>query len=441
MPRSVSYVSDDHIIAGDARAVKIAIVGSGISGLGCAHRLHKLGHDIAVFEAGGRIGGHTATYDVRLGARRYAIDTGFIVYNDWTYPAFIELMTELGVPTKPTEMGFSVSDIETGLEYSGSNLNTLFAQRRNLLSPRFLRMVREILRFNKHAVADLEAGRLSPDETLGEYLRKNKYSDTFRRQYLLAMTSAIWSADIADAAEFPVEFFIRFFRNHGLLQVKNRPQWRVIEGGSREYLAPLTAGFEDRIHLNHPVQAVVREVNQPISLRFVNGTAQAFDQVVMATHSDQALKLLQAPTALETDILGAIPYRDNDVVLHTDSRLLPKDRKTWSSWNYRLKAGSHRAVVTYNMNILQGINAPETFCVTLNDSDAINPLRILGRFNYAHPQFTIGAVKAQTRWHEINGTHNTWFCGAYWHNGFHEDGLRSGLRVADAMTEVRQALA
>ena len=273
--------------------MKIAIVGSGISGLRlCAHRLHKLGHDIAVFEAGEP---HRRSHrDLRcsdLGARRYAIDTGFIVYNDWTYPAFIALMAELGVPTKPTEMGFSVSDDRDRsrvLRWSAST--RCLPSERNLLSPRFLRMVREILRFNKHAVADLEAGRLSPDETLGEYLRKNKYSDTFRRQYLLAMTSAIWSADIADAAEFPVEFFIRFFRNHGLLQVKNRPQWRVIEGGSREYLAPLTAGFEDRIHLNHPVQAVVREVNQPISLRFVNGTAQAFDQVVMATHSDQGLE-------------------------------------------------------------------------------------------------------------------------------------------------------
>ena len=417
--------------------MKIAIIGSGISGLACARALHKFGHDIAVFEASERIGGHTATYDVKLGARRYAIDTGFIVYNDWTYPKFIALMAELGVATKPTEMGFSVSDDQTGLEYSGGSLNTLFAQRGNLFSPRFLRMVFDILRFNKQSVADLDAGRLSADETLGEYLARKNYSDAFSRQYLLAMTSAIWSADFQDAKDFPVEFFIRFFRNHGLLQVSNRPQWHVIEGGSREYLAPLTAGFEDRIHVNHAVQSVVRAADQPVTVRFANGTEQQFDQVVIATHSDQALALLDEPSALEQEILGAIPYRDNEVVLHTDSRLLPRDPKTWSSWNYRLRGGTERAVVTYNMNILQGINAPETFCVTLNDTDSINPSRILGRFNYAHPQFTVEGVKAQTRWQEINGIQNTWFCGAYWHNGFHEDGLRSGLRVAETMTEAR----
>ena len=251
------------------------------------------------------------------------------------------------------------------------------------------------------------------------------------------MTSAIWSADFQDAKDFPVEFFIRFFRNHGLLQVSNRPQWHVIEGGSREYLAPLTAGFEDRIHVNHAVQSVVRAADQPVTVRFANGTEQQFDQVVIATHSDQALALLDEPSALEQEILGAIPYRNNEVVLHTDSRLLPRDPKTWSSWNYRLRGDTERAVVTYNMNILQGIHAPETFCVTLNDTDSINPSRILGRFNYAHPQFTVEGVKAQTRWQEINGIQNTWFCGAYWHNGFHEDGLRSGLRVAETMTEAK----
>jgi len=421
--------------------VNIAIIGSGISGLGCAHQLHSLGHAITVFEASSRIGGHTATYDVKLGARRYAIDTGFIVYNDWTYPKFIELMKSLGVATKPTSMGFSVADDETGLEYSGTNLNTLFAQRGNLFSPRFLRMVRDILRFNKHSVADLDAGRLTTDETLGAYLERNGYSEGFTRDYLLAMTSAIWSADFTDARDFPVEFFIRFFRNHGLLQVANRPQWRVVEGGSREYLAPLTASFEQQIFVNHPVEKVIRAPGKPVTLRFKDGREQVFDQAVIATHSDQALAMLEQPTQLEREILGAIPYRDNDVVLHTDSKLLPRDKKTWSSWNYRLRPGNHRAVVTYNMNILQGLNAPETFCVTLNDTQSINPSRILGRFSYAHPQFTVEGVKAQQRWSEINGVNKTWFCGAYWHNGFHEDGLRSGLQVAEGITEVRQAVA
>lgn len=421
--------------------MRIAIIGAGISGLGCARQLSAYNHEVSVFEAEKRIGGHTATYDVKLGTRRYAIDTGFIVYNDNTYPNFIELMKTLGVATRPTSMGFSVSDETTGLEYAGENLNTLFAQRRNLVSPRFLRMVRDILRFNKQSVADLEAGRLATDQTLGEYLDQHGYSEAFARQYLLAMTSAIWSADFTDSRDFPVEFFIRFFKNHGLLQVNDRPQWRVIEGGSREYLRPLVDSFKGQIHVNHKVASIKRKPEGGVEIAFHNGNTAQFDQVVIATHSDQALSMLGDATQLEREILGAIPYRDNDVVLHTDDRLLPRNKMTWSSWNYRLKPGTNRAVVTYNMNILQGIEAPETFCVTLNDTDSINPARILGRFNYAHPQFTVNGVKAQQRWEEINGVNSTWFCGAYWHNGFHEDGLSSGLRVAEAIAEVRKIAA
>lgn len=420
--------------------MKVAIVGSGISGLGCAHRLASQRHDVAVFEASDRIGGHTATYDVKVGTRRYAIDTGFIVYNNQTYPNFIDLMDSLGVATKATSMGFSVSDDATGLEYAGNNLNALFAQRANLVSPRFLSMVRDILRFNKESVLDLQAGTLGTGETLGAYLQRKRYSKAFCDKYLLAMTSAIWSADFSDARDFPVEFFIRFFRNHGLLQVRNRPQWRVIEGGSREYIQPLIFGFEDRIFVNQAVRRVERPPGRSPVLTFQDGSQKVFDQVVLATHSDQALGMLADPTPQEKSILGAIPYRDNDVVLHTDHRLLPKNRKTWSSWNYRMRPGNNRAVVTYNMNILQGINAPETFCVTLNDTDSINPARILGRFNYAHPQFTVAGVAAQERWAEINGVNKTWYCGAYWHNGFHEDGLVSGLRVAEAL-ETGSALA
>ena len=421
--------------------MKIAIIGAGISGLGCAHQLHAQGHRISVFEAGSRIGGHTATYDVKLGTKRYAIDTGFIVYNERTYPNFIALLDKLGVASKVTEMGFSVSCGTTGLEYAGKNIDALFAQRSNFLSPRFVNMVREILHFNRHAVRDLESGQLSTAETLGEYLQRKGYSDYFSRHYLLAMTSAIWSADFNDAKNFPVEFFVRFFRNHGLLQVANRPQWRVVEGGSREYLAPLCQPFEKHIYTNMGVTSITRQNNRGVALRFKDGSEQRFDEVVIATHSDQALALLSDASPDEKSILGALPYKDNDVVLHTDDRLLPANRKTWSSWNYRLKPGSDRAIVTYNMNILQGINAPETFCVTLNDTDSINPQRILGRFNYAHPQFTISGIAAQARWSEINGVNNTWFCGAYWHNGFHEDGLSSGLRVAENIGQERQAAA
>lgn len=421
--------------------MKIAVIGAGISGLGCAHRLHAGGHDVSVFEAADRIGGHTATYDVKLGARRYAIDTGFIVYNERTYPNFIALMEQLGVATKPTSMGFSVSDDITGLEYAGNNLNTLFAQRRNLVSPRFLGMVRDILRFNRESVADLESGALGVDETLGHYLERKGFGEMFARSYLLAMTSAIWSADFGDTRHFPASFFVRFFRNHGLLQITDRPQWRVIEGGSREYLKPLTQAFEDRIFTRMPVKDIVRQTSQGVRVRFEDGSEQAFDHVVIATHSDQALAMLSDADDNEKAILGAMPYLDNDVVLHTDERLLPRNRNTWSSWNYRLKPDTNRAVVTYNMNILQGIDAPETFCVTLNDSESINPHRILGRFNYAHPQFTLAGIAAQARWSEINGPRHTWYCGAYWHNGFHEDGLSSGLRVADCLLNAGQVAA
>ena len=412
--------------------MKIAVIGSGISGLACAHYLSS-DHEVWVYEAGKKIGGHTATVDVQLGTRRYAIDTGFIVFNDWTYPNFIALMDELGVSSKPTEMGFSVRDPDSGLEYSGSSLDTLFAQRRNLLSVPFIGMIRDILRFNRESVADLDAGRVSDDETLGVYLTRNNYSDKFVRHYLAAMGSAIWSADCDTILDFPVSFFLRFFRNHGLLSVKDRPQWRVIEGGSREYLQPLCARFSDRISTGNAVVKVTRHVGKGVALTMADGQHLLFDQVVFATHSDQALALLDQPTALEQEILGAIPYQANDVVLHTDTRLLPRKTKTWSSWNYTLGQSDNRAVVTYNMNILQGIKAPETFCVTLNNTAAINPHKIIGQFEYDHPVFSVEGLAAQQRWGEINGVANTWFCGAYWQNGFHEDGVVSALRIANIL--------
>ena len=421
--------------------MNIAVIGAGISGLGCAYQLAKRGHRVDLFEARDRIGGHTATYDVQLGTRRFAVDTGFIVYNDRNYPNLIQLFKELGVSSRETTMGFSVCDETSGLEYAGNNLNTLFAQRGNLFSPSFLGMIREILRFNRLAVADLEAGRLSSEQTLGQYLSRHGFSKHFSRSYLLAMTSAIWSADFEDAQDFPVEFFIRFFRNHGLLSLKNRPQWRVVEGGSREYLAPLTAPFADTIRTRMPVARILRPPGKRVQVHFTNGLEKEFDEVVIATHSDDALAMLGDPTQAEKSVLGALSYRDNEVILHTDTRLLPRSRRAWSSWNYRLKPDNGRATVTYNMNILQGLDAPETFCVTLNDTASINPHRILGRFNYAHPQFTLAGMAAQSRWGEINGQNGTWFCGAYWQNGFHEDGLTSGLKVAESLCAARQMAA
>jgi predicted NAD/FAD-binding protein len=410
--------------------MKIAIVGSGISGLACAYYLHR-DHQVSVFEANPRIGGHTATVDVEVGGNHYAIDTGFIVYNDWTYPNFIALMDELGVENQPTRMSFSVSDRLSGLEYAGSSLDTLFAQRGNLTSLRFWGMLRDIVRFNKKALADLEAGRIDAEITLGQYLKDNGYGKSFTDQYLVPMGSAIWSADTDVMQGFPLQFFVRFFHNHGLLNIRNRPQWRVIKGGSRNYLGPLTEGFRQNIHSGRPVAGVQRQADG-VLLTFPDGRNEHFDQVVLACHSDQALALLRDPTQAEQSVLGAMKYQDNEVILHTDIRLLPHNRKTWSAWNYLLTAREQRAVLTYNMNILQGLSAPETFCVTLNHTAAINPHKILGRFNYAHPVFTTEGIAAQRRWSEVN-TSPTWFCGAYWHNGFHEDGVLSALRVADAI--------
>ena len=329
-------------------------------------------------------------------------------------------------------MGFSVSDDISGLEYAGNNLNTLFAQRRNLLSPSFLSMVMEILRFNRQAIADLEAGNLSSGETLEAYLTRHSFSDFFRRHYLISMAAAIWSANFREALNFPAEFFVRFFKNHGLLQIGNRPQWRVLQGGSRSYLDPITSAYRDNIRVNSKVIAIERTPSG-VRLRLHDGQEHEFDHVVIAAHSDQALAMLSDADPNEQSILESLPYSNNEVVLHTDEALLPSNRKAWSSWNYRLRANTDRATLTYNMNILQGLTAPETFCVTLNDSDAIEPTSILGEYEYAHPQFTIEGIAAQARWPEINGPRNTYFCGAYWQNGFHEDGLSSGLRAADAL--------
>lgn len=413
--------------------MRIAIVGSGISGLVCAHVLGRR-HEVAVFEAAGWIGGHTHTVDVEVAGKQYAIDTGFIVFNDWTYPNFIRLLDQLGVGSRPTEMSFSVNEPGTGLEYNGNNLNSLFAQRRNLISPAFLGMVRDILRFNRQAAADLDNSAIAADITLGEYLRAKGYGQRFTDHYIMPMGAAIWSMSLADMLGFPLQFFVRFFRNHGLLSVSDRPQWRVIEGGSRSYIAPLTAPFKDSIHLNCPVSRIIRD---PQGVTVVSSRGdERFDRVILACHSDQALKLLDQSTEQERSILGAIGYADNDVVLHTDTQLLPKRKLAWASWNYRL--GNDRqqpAAVTYNMNILQGIESDTTFCVSLNQTAAIDPARILRRFTYAHPQFSLAAAAAQARWNELAGANHTYYCGAYWVNGFHEDGVVSALRVTSALGE------
>jgi predicted NAD/FAD-binding protein len=408
--------------------MKIAIIGSGIAGLTSAYLLNRR-HEITVFEASDWIGGHTHTVDVEVNGQRYAVDTGFIVFNDWTYPNFIRLLSQLGVGFKDTEMSFSVSDPLTGVEYNGHSLNTLFAQRRNLFSPKFIGMVRDILRFNREALLDLNNQRIAADMTLGDYLKANAYSERFIQHYIVPMGAAIWSMSLADMLGFPLQFFVRFFKNHGLLSVSDRPQWCVIEGGSSSYIAPLTESFREKIRLNCPVTRVERDADGVIV--HSNAGIERFDKVVFACHSDQALGLLAQPSETEQSILGALPYADNDVVLHTDTRLLPKRPMAWASWNYRLGGPVDQpAAVTYDMNILQGIQSDSTFCVSLNQTAAIDPNKTLARFTYAHPQYSLDGMAAQARWQELLGANHSYFCGAYWASGFHEDGVVSALRVA-----------
>lgn len=408
--------------------MRIAIIGSGIAGLTCAHLLSRR-HAITLFEAADRVGGHTHTVDVHWRGQHYAVDTGFIVFNDWTYPHFIRLLEHLGVASRMTEMSFSVHDPRTGFEYNGHDLNSLFAQRRNLLSPGFWGMLRDVLRFNRQALADLDQQRIDGATTLGDYLRDNRYGQRFIDHYIVPMGSAIWSMSRADMLHFPLQFFVRFCRNHGLLSVNQRPQWRVIEGGSRSYLAPLCRPFAEHIRLNCPVQRVSRD-DEGVTVAWA-GASERFDKVVFACHSDQALALLSNPSEQEQAILGAIRYASNDVVLHTDTRLLPRRRRAWASWNYRLDSSQQApAALTYDMNILQGIQAPVTFCVSLNQTVLVDPAQIIARFEYAHPQYSLAAVAAQARQDELQGPLHSYYCGAYWANGFHEDGVLSALNVA-----------
>lgn len=417
--------------------MKIAVIGSGIAGLTSAYLLQRE-HQVTVFEKNAEIGGHTATKTVHVQGKDYRIDTGFIVFNDRTYPYFRAMMRSLGVEWRDTEMSFSVRDPESGLEYNGHNLNTLFAQRRNLWNPSFYRLILGILKFNKAAKAAYESQGEALDEmTLGEFLAQQQLPEVVKEQYLLPMVAAIWSASLAEAEAFPLGFFLRFFNHHGLLNVADRPQWHTIVGGSASYLKPLTASFADRIHVNAQITRVHRQYqgrSAPVTLEFADGSLQDFDQVVLACHSDEALQLLAQPSAEERRILSAIRYQDNDVVLHTDTRLLPRERRAWASWNYLLhsdQAAKQRpSSVSYNMNILQGIEAPVTFCVTLNNTDAIHPQAILGRYTYAHPVYSVPSMQARQQRALICGQQHTHFAGAYWYNGFHEDGVRSAVDVA-----------
>lgn len=410
---------------------RIAVIGAGVSGLTTAWLLAEK-HDVQLFEAGNYAGGHTNTEQVDAGGRSWPVNTGFIVFNDWTYPNFMRLMDRLEVPSEVSDMSFSVDCSATGLQYNGTNLNTLFAQRSNLFNLPFLKMVREILRFNKESRADLQAGVINDEETLGEYLNRNGYSRYFRNYYIVPMGAAIWSAPEIVLEQFPIRFFLQFFNNHGMLSVDDRPTWRVISGGSAQYVRKMMERLGDRTHLNSPVEGVTRD-EEGVTVR-VNGKDERFDQVVLACHSDQALAMLADPSDEERDILGAIGFQQNEVVLHTDSSVLPDNRRAWAAWNYYIPAHSTEPVsVTYNMNVLQNFDdAPETFCVTLNRSHDIAPDKVIKQFSYAHPVFTLEAVAAQGRYDEIGNRNRTHYCGAYWFNGFHEDGVCSALRVTQA---------
>lgn len=409
--------------------MRVAIVGTGIAGNVAARRLNEAGHEITVYEAAERVGGHSHTHSVMVGGREHTVDTGFIVFNDRTYPGFSRMLRELHVGSRASSMSFSVRVEANGLEYNGTSLDSLFAQRRNLASPRFLGMVRDILRFNREAPKLLAApgGELS----LAEFLARGRYGRAFVDHYLVPMGAAIWSTDPASMMAFPARFFVRFFHNHGMLTVDERPQWRTVVGGSARYVEALTARFRHRIRLQTPVEWV-RRLPGCVMVKARGHEPAPYDAIFLACHSDQALALLADADDAEHSVLAAIPYQENDAVLHTDTRLLPRARKAWAAWNYHVVPGGGPVALTYNMNILQGLDADPPLLVTLNRTEVIDPAKILRRMAYHHPLFTPAAVAAQARVPDLNGSRRTWFCGAWCANGFHEDGLASAERaVAD----------
>ena len=408
---------------------RIAIIGSGISGLTTAYLLHK-SHEITLFEANDYIGGHTHTVKVAQGEQSYDIDTGFIVCNDRNYPNFLKLMDKLNIAMQPTEMSFSVRNNPLGLEYNGHNLNTLFSQRRNLLRPKFYRLIRDILYFNKAAKKAIEEG-VAENITLDTFVNQQSLSDIFKNNYLLPMAAAIWSCSLEQAGEFPLYFFLKFFLNHGLLDIKNRPQWYAVKGGSKTYIDPMTSGFKDQIRLSTPVNSVVRD-DSWIEVNHATGK-ETFDQLVFACHSDQALDLLKNASIEEKAILGELLYQQNDVILHSDASLMPKKSLSWASWNFLAGEQEHNdpTLVTYCMNILQGIASDQPFLVSLNARHKIDPEKIIGEYDYTHPVYSVAGMKAQSRRNEISGVGRIHYCGAYWYNGFHEDGVRSALDIGE----------
>lgn len=418
--------------------MRIAIIGTGIAGLTCAHLLAAR-HDVTVFESEPRPGGHTNTVRVELDEETHDVDTGFIVYNERNYPGLIRLFARLGVPTKPSDMSFGVSDRATGVEWRATSPGTVFAQPRNALRPAFLRMLADILRFNRHTRRLLDDDLLdegfSDGLTLRDLVSAGRWSPGMVDWYLAPMVSAIWSAPIGDALDIPAGTFARFFDNHGLLQLGRQPRWRTVTGGARTYVERILAPLGDRVRLATPVTKVTRRADGVELLTERCGPEQ-FDHVILASHADQSLELLGDPSPAERAVLGSIRYQANTAVLHTDESVLPRARRAWASWNYRLDgaraARDGGATLTYHMNRLQSIDSRHQICVTLNDNGSVDPDRVRGVFQYAHPVLDGAAVAAQRRHGEISGLRSTWYCGAYWGYGFHEDGVQSALRVCRA---------
>ena len=405
--------------------MKIAVIGSGISGLVAASRLAPR-HEVVIYEAESRPGGHTHTVEVTEGDRTVPIDTGFIVFNTRTYPSFVRWLEQLGVRSQPSDMSFSVRSDARDFEYGSAGLNALFAQRRHLFSPRFHRMWRDILRFYREARELLGDGA---EVRLDDYLRDHGYSDAFVSDHLLPLVGAVWSSNCQGARNFPARLLVRFFDNHGFLQRGAGWPWLTIAGGSREYIRAMLAGFRGTVRLSSPVERVCRSAAATL-VKPRGQAAEGFDHVIFACHADQALALLAQPTAVERELLAAFQFQSNNVVLHTDDRLMPRRRRAWASWNYHLDdEGVDGASVTYWMNRLQSIQSPTEYFVTLNRRQAIKPSRVLGTFTYTHPVFTPETAAAQSRHDELIDHHTLSYCGAYWRNGFHEDGVVSALRV------------
>jgi predicted NAD/FAD-binding protein len=409
--------------------MRIAVVGSGIGGLASAWLLSRE-HEVTLYEANDYLGGHTHTHDVEVAGSNYAVDTGFIVFNPPHYPLLSKMFAELGVESQPTTMSFALKNERSGLEYNATDLAGLFCQRRNLVSPRFLRMLRDIVRFYREAPLLLQLADAGP--TLGDYLAANGYSEAFRDDHLVPMASALWSSASAQILQFPAKYLAQFMANHQMLQTRDRPQWRVVKGGSQSYVRALRRSWKVHERIGCAVTKVTRE---GAGVRVDNRDAsERYDHAVLACHSDQALALLGDATERERDILGAITFQENDTVLHTDAALLPRRRRAWAAWNALVpKATSEQCTVSYCMNLLQSLEAAEPIVVTLNRTAQIAPEKILKRVRYHHPVYTRTSVGAQARKAEIQGANNTWFAGAYWGWGFHEDGMRSAVAVANAL--------